>query len=909
MRRLTARLTLAISLFAVLAGATAAAPAAPRIGVTAAVNPPGWQDELVDKLGLVGQGSSLALDSNGFPHIAYYDFTQHGLKYAGWDGVAWTLDTVERDLGPVDGNGFIPLRSGIGYFGGTAYIVYQKIDAHTNARYLRYASGGPGGWNISTIGPVNANTFAYAPALQMDGNHNLHVSYTQRDTLLKPFSPDVVMYARLNFNDTNWLIQSVASSPCCTDAIITSLALDPANRPQIAYSDNGFTFDPAPLRLASWNGSSWLTQTVAVSGTQASLAVDVGGHPRLTYLTDAAFPNDRVTYAVLTGTTWLTQSVTLCDCNSAPLLALDALERPTIVLDNLNNFGLEILAWDGAQWNTAHLPQTLAAGDVALALDSGGNAHVSYLDREYDDLHHIAWGPTWISQTIALAGSQPSLALDKHAIPYISYEDSQLKLAHWTGADEWQYQTVAALGAYNSLQLQYGADQKPLPVIGYQDGAEHVNLAQWTGTAFLTQTVDHGNFAGYDLSMALNGPQPVLAYFEHYSYGLNHAEETSPGGWAIRNDAAQPPSNFQSGVRSLSLGVAPNCCVSFIAYRDGVSQTLRLARWDGTYWTDQVVDANGNTGLQASLAVDRASGQPAIAYYDATHQTLKYAVWRNNSWISDTVDNLLQDVTGLSLQLGLGSDQYPRIAYTVKADNSLRLAWTTSLTGTWTIDTVGAFAGNPPPEVALRIQQRDHLAFSLPGGGIDYAARAATLPYDLDYNPLQPCVEPAPDDAAYGPALARVQALVSAHGSAAAAQLDDLDTLRALRDLFALSPGGQHYISLYYTQAAETGMIGIANPALAWDTYRTLQNFLPGAQALLAGQGDQVTITPEMVDQANDIFDRLSAAGTPALQAAIASERAKYTHLQAFAGKSFAEAAALIGVASYRVYLPSISKH
>jgi len=170
-------------------------------------------------------------------------------------------------------------------------------------------------------------------------------------------------------------------------------------------------------------------------------------------------------------------------------------------------------------------------------------------------------------------------------------------------------------------------------------------------------------------------------------------------------------------------------------------------------------------------------------------------------------------------------------------------------------------------------------------------------------------VEPAPDDAAYGPALARVQALVSAHGSAAAAQLDDLDTLRALRDLFALSPGGQHYISLYYTQAAETGMIGIANPALAWDTYRTLQNFLPGAQALLAGQGDQVTITPEMVDQANDIFDRLSAAGTPALQAAIASERAKYNHLQAFAGKSFAEAAALIGVASYRVYLPSISKH
>ena len=905
MRAHIARLAL---IAAVLAGAsfvTGAPPliaAAPRPRVAAVVNPPGWQDELVDKLGLVGHGTSITLDSNGFPHIAYYDFTQHGLKYAGWDGVAWTLDTVERDLGRIDGNAFIPLRSGIGYFGGTVYIVYQKIDAQTNARYLRYAWGGPGGWNISTIGPVDANTFAYAPALQLDGNHNLHVSYTQRNTSLQ-FSPDVVMYARLNFNATNWLIQSVASSPCCTDAIITSLALDPANQPQIAYSDNGFTFTPAPLGLARWNGGSWLTQTVTVSGTQASLAVDVGGHSRLAYLADAAFPNDRVTYAVLTGTTWLTQSVTLCNCNSAPLLALDALDRPYIVL---NNVGLQMLTWDGAQWNTAHLPQTIAAGDVALALDSAGNAHLSYADLQYDDLHQVAWGPTWISQTIALAGSQPSLAVDKHAIPYISYEDSQLKLAHWTGADEWQYQTVAAFGAYNSLQLQYGQDQKPLPIIGYQDSTEHVDLAQWTGTAFVTETVTNGSFAGYDLSMALNGLLPVLAFFEHYSYGLNYAEETTPGGWAIRNDSAQPASNFQSGVHALSLGVAPNCCVSFIAYRDGVSQTLRLARWDGTYWTDQVVDAHGDTGLHASLAVDRASGQPAIAYYDATHHTVKYAYWRNNGWISDTVDNLLQDVTGISLQLGLGSDNFPRIAYAVKADNSLRLAWTTSLTGTWTIDTIGTFAANPPPEVALRAQQRDHLAFSLPAGGIVYAFRAATLPYDLDYNPLQPCVEPAPDTARYGQALAQVRSLVSASGPAAAAQLSDLDTLRALRDLFALSPGGQLYINLYYTYAAQTGLLGVADPALAWDTYRTLQNFLPGAQALLAGQGDQVTVTPAMVDQANDIFDRLSAAGSPALQSAIATERAKYNHLQAFSGKTFAEAAALIGVSTNRIYLPVI---
>ena len=36
-----------------------------------------------------------------YPNIAYDDFTQQGLKYAAWDGVARTLATVERDLGPI----------------------------------------------------------------------------------------------------------------------------------------------------------------------------------------------------------------------------------------------------------------------------------------------------------------------------------------------------------------------------------------------------------------------------------------------------------------------------------------------------------------------------------------------------------------------------------------------------------------------------------------------------------------------------------------------------------------------------------------------------------------------------------------------------------------------------------------
>src|SRR5437762_2436686 len=97
-----------------------------------------WQDELVDKLGDVGQQSSLALDSNGYPHIVYYDFTFHTLKYAEWNGTAWTLDTVDTNAGH-DADINFPLRSALAVHCGVAYIVYEKFYSETQNHFLRYA--------------------------------------------------------------------------------------------------------------------------------------------------------------------------------------------------------------------------------------------------------------------------------------------------------------------------------------------------------------------------------------------------------------------------------------------------------------------------------------------------------------------------------------------------------------------------------------------------------------------------------------------------------------------------------------------------------------------------------------------------------------------------------------------------
>ncbi len=139
------------------------------------------------------------------------------------------------------------------------------------------------------------------------------------------------------------------------------------------------------------------------------------------------------------------------------------------------SYYLKYTYWDGKKWHIQfvdhYIDMTGAAKFLpSLALDSSGKPCISYnegymesVDGDVEPntkLKYATWnGSTWQRVTIADEGGSPSLVLDKHGNPHISYcrvhyfvsgryilSHRDLMYTYWDG-QKWQTQTVDIGGA------------------------------------------------------------------------------------------------------------------------------------------------------------------------------------------------------------------------------------------------------------------------------------------------------------------------------------------------------------------------------------------------------------------------------------------------------------------------------
>ncbi|MCL5278136.1 MAG: hypothetical protein M1517_10255 [Deltaproteobacteria bacterium] len=241
--------------------------------------------EVVDDSGSTGWYPSLVLDARGEPHITYYDAKDHVLKYAYKTQQGWVIQTI-NDLN-IGGYGeYSSLKLDVG---GNPHFCYISHVLNDELRYgfidsqgvlLETADSGQSQWTTTGTGNIDLTT-----SLQLLPNGSPVISYYDA-------SNGILKMTQYDPATQTWDTQIVASgselpSPDNLAAskdvgMYNSLVLDSDNDPHISYYDA----DYGTLRYAYFNGVIWTYQyidTKGFAGAYNSIALDQSGNPIVAY--------------------------------------------------------------------------------------------------------------------------------------------------------------------------------------------------------------------------------------------------------------------------------------------------------------------------------------------------------------------------------------------------------------------------------------------------------------------------------------------------------------------------------------------------------------------------------------------------------------------------------------------------
>ncbi len=270
-----------------------------------------WDITTVDIPGSVGLYTSLKIDSAGHPHISYFDSKNDAIKYARWTGSNWIIQTIASGIGSASQEGMgtsLVLdsqdRPRIAYYDGKnkelrvalwtgiTWLIRIVDNTDNTGKYpsmaidnadrlhvsyynvtnksLRYAVGAADGssWNKQTIDTDSNGLYT---SIALDNANFPHIAYFED-------IGDNLRYAR--WTGTQWEKVTVDSEGIV--GWFASLGLDNLGRPHISYYDYG----NRNLKYATWNGSAWQIQIVddyGEVGQNTSLAFMPNGSPAISY--------------------------------------------------------------------------------------------------------------------------------------------------------------------------------------------------------------------------------------------------------------------------------------------------------------------------------------------------------------------------------------------------------------------------------------------------------------------------------------------------------------------------------------------------------------------------------------------------------------------------------------------------
>jgi hypothetical protein len=874
------------------------------------VNPEGWQIQLVETRGDTGYSPSIALDSDGRPHIAYVSYivhpggNSHRLYHLYWDGVRWHTELIAV-ADDISGTVSLALDSN-----DRPHIAYAALDGPDEGLTHAYWDGSQ--WQSRQI---ELDNFADNVSLALDSSNNPHVTYgvTEPDRAFKYAVWTGVAWQKHTIETADFSFGST-----------TSLALDSSNRPHIAYLKES----EEALRYAHYNGSSWQINTVDTAN-QFSIfdpffSLKLSGNPP----SIAYYKNFGATlnYAQWNGSSWQIETLLTLpfpqSLTGSVSLAMDSAGNPAISYAHDNGsalISLRYIRWDGAQWQNEILDNSGSLGESsAITFDGSDILHVAYQDQTFADLRYMTWAANWQIRTVADPGQMAAVDVAaKNTVPYLAYHnmaDNLVNLARWD--DTWVFNPVDAVN--NPVQaVSLGLSENFEHLSYYDADAQALMYGRHNEFGWQVQVVDNqGNVGRYNQLALIGGSDSLIhiAYWDETNRQIKLAVRNADT-FELHTNTAAP--TLPPGSGPLSAAVLADGNIG-IAYYDAANTGLRFALWNAEMesWSDEPVDGNGgDIGRLNSMQADGDCGCPVVAYYDETNDALKYAYRTGAGWQIETVTPSAGGVSSLSLELGLNSLQRPRLAYMTAHESH----FAHKDHGSWAFETIAEGLNNPG-SAALGLDIRPHIAYPDVLDGLQYIFRTATLDVDTtipappevtggEYNPLSPCqilIEFILEEMTSAETSAPIRPILK--GSGEEGPLADEGVFKGMSMLFGQTAAGQNYIDLYLDHAPEMAQIGLDDPQLMWDGYGTLQNFMPGLEGLVTGSGDEFIVTQEMVDDALDVWTRIAAVAGPQLANTINTQLAQSNNLQDYVGLSFDEWAVEIGVEppADGVYLPAV---
>lgn len=862
----------------------------------------GWQVQLVDVIGKKGFHVSLVLDAQGYPHMGYTSVRtvvvdsllgeladEYTIHYARWDGIRWHIETVDRLL-----DAFETLSLALDEEG-HPHLVYT-YDWQENVRYARRDGEQ---WHRTDLLELGDDVEHLSLALDSDGHP--HLLYQSSE----------LMYAASD--GAAWAVEEVDSERVQG----SSLALDSTDRPHVSFFDHEEQLTYAYKDGAGWHREAVWNSAAAIYRAESSIVIDEQDSPHIGYMSDASMA-DSISYAFREAGLWQSLVVAVTEEARFETVAfdLDASGNAHLFYPLVGPEGTiyHYARWDGTAWRFEDLDYngktTLYSNEesfVSLAVTADGRVHAGYYDGGYADLRYVSWATAWQLRSLPEEGSVmlPSLAVGSPiaggANPQIAYYqqgEQQVRLASWD--EGWEVNPLTAISQpVTALSLAKGPQYEHVSF--YDADQQRLMYGYWDGEAWHPEVVDEAGDVGRYNALVLVGDdrRPHVAYWDATSRRIKLAvARTDSLLWDIYPNMAGPPLDSTSG--SLSATLLPGNAIG-VAYHDGANGDLRLAIWEPSSgeWSDEAVAATGaDAGQLNSLQADGSEGVPVVAYLE--QGAIHFAYQVGDLWHTEEVPGSGEaGVSSLALQLGLNSRQRARIAY-ITETGELRVASLNE--GIWDTEVVASDDVSFLGEVSAARDNRLLLAYTHSENNLQYAFRSATLdvathlsetPDFLDgvYNPLDACA--AIFDLFVDPRVEKGRGTPAGHDDA----LDEPTLFAELRQLFQATPEGAAYIDLYRQHGSEMGLLGLSDPALLWDAYGTLQNFLPGLEALVSGHGEEVVVTQEMVDDALSVWNRLADVASPDLAALIQSRLKAHDNLQDFVGLSFDEWAEQIGVA------------